>query len=183
MKYIYMIYDFAKRGIHKWIIVPFLRSSFRKCGKDVSVGQKCFITYKNVCVGNHSSIGYGALFMSTRASVLIGNHVMFGPRVTIITGNHRTDIIGRYMNSIQDFEKEAEDDQDVVIMDDVWIGANVTILKGVTIKEGSIVAAGSVVTKDVDPYSIYGGVPAKKIRDRFSSIQLEEHINLKPFRD
>lgn len=55
----------------------------------------------------------------------------------------------------------------VIINDDVWIVANVTILKGVKIGEGSVIAAGSVVTKDVEPYCIYGGVPAKKLKHRF----------------
>ena len=54
----------------------------------------------------------------------------------------------------------------IVIEDDVWIGARVIILKGVTIGKGSIIGAGSVVTKDVEPYSIVGGNPAKLIRKR-----------------
>ena len=58
-------------------------------------------------------------------------------------------------------------DQPVVIEDDVWVGANVTILKGVTIGHGSVVAAGAVVTKSCPPYSIIGGVPAKVLRKRF----------------
>ena len=55
------------------------------------------------------------------------------------------------------------------IEDDVWIGHAVTIIRGVTIGEGSIVGANSLVTKDIHPYSIYGGIPAKLIRKRFSS--------------
>lgn len=55
----------------------------------------------------------------------------------------------------------------VVIGNDVWIGANVTLLEGITIGDGAIVAAGAVVTTDVEPYSIYGGVPAKLIGKRF----------------
>ena len=58
-------------------------------------------------------------------------------------------------------------DQPVVIEDDVWVGANVTILKGVTIGHGSVVAAGAVVTKSCPPYSIIGGVPAKVLKKRF----------------
>lgn len=57
----------------------------------------------------------------------------------------------------------------MTIEDDVWIGANITILKGVTIGKGSVIAAGSVVTKDVPPCTIAGGIPAKKIRDRFAN--------------
>lgn len=66
----------------------------------------------------------------------------------------------------------------VVIEDDVWCGANVTILKGVTIGHGSIVAAGAVVTKSCEPYSIIGGVPAKLIKMRFTPEQIIEHERL-----
>lgn len=83
---------------------------------------------------------------------------MFGSNVTIITGNHRTDIIGKTMISVTINEKLPENDENVVINDDVWIGANAIILKGVTIGKGSVVGAGSVVTKDVPKYSIVGGI-------------------------
>ena len=60
-------------------------------------------------------------------------------------------------------------DLKVVVEDDVWIGLGVIVLSGVKIGTGSIIAAGSVVTKDVEPFSIYAGNPAKRIRDRFES--------------
>ena len=55
--------------------------------------------------------------------------------------------------------------RDIIVDDNVWIGANVTILRGVRIGTHSVIAAGSVVTHSVDAYSVYGGVPARKIRD------------------
>jgi len=72
-------------------------------------------------------------------------------------------------------EKLPENDLPVVIEDECWIGANVTILKGVTIGRGSVVAAGAVVTKSCEPYSIIGGVPAKLIKMRFTPEQIVEH--------
>ena len=72
-------------------------------------------------------------------------------------------------------EKLPENDAPVVIEDDVWCGANVTILKGVTIGRGSVVAAGAVVTKSCPPYSIIGGVPAKILKRRFSKEEIIEH--------
>ena len=92
---------------------------------------------------------------------------MMGPRVTIITGDHRIDIKGKCMAEVSDEEKLPENDKDVVIEDDVWVGANVTILKGVRISTGSVIAAGAVVVKDVPSYSIVGGTPAKIIKKRF----------------
>jgi len=176
MKIIYSIFILIKKVIHRFIIMPVIKSALGKCGKGVYIGRNCDITYHNTFIGDNSSIGDRALFLSTRAKIIIGNNVMIGPQVTIITGNHRIDIPGRYMVSIRDDEKLPENDQDVIIEDDVWIGANVTILKGVTVSTGSIIAAGSVVTKDVLPYSIYGGVPAKKIAPRFSEKDLEIHL-------
>jgi maltose O-acetyltransferase len=79
--------------------------------------------------------------------IYIGNYVMFGPIVTIRGGNHRFDMIGKYMYNVKETEKLPENDQDVVIEDDVWVGCNVTILKGVTIGHGSDIAEGAVVIK------------------------------------
>ena len=103
---------------------------------------------------------------------------MFGPKVTVITGGHRTDIVGRYMSSVTDSEKRPEDDRDIVFEGDNWIGANVTVLRGVKIGKGAVVAAGAVVTKDVPAYSIVGGVPAKVIKNRFSEEDLKRHLEM-----
>ena len=88
------------------------------------------------------------------------------------------DIISKYIIDVTDDEKLPEHDAPVIIEDDVWCGANVTILKGVTIGRGSVVAAGSVVTKSCAPYSIIGGVPAKLIKMRFTPEQIVEHERL-----
>ncbi len=108
--------------------------------------------------------------------MIIGDHVVFGLNVTCITGNHRIDIIGRYIDSVTDAEKLSENDEDIIIEGDSWIGANTTILKGVTVGEGAVIGAGSVVTHNVDKYSMVAGVPARKIRDRFTKEELERHI-------
>jgi acetyltransferase-like isoleucine patch superfamily enzyme len=76
---------------------------------------------------------------------------------------------------VTDEEKLPENDQPIVIEDDVWTGANITILKGVTIGHGSVIAAGSVVTRSFPPYSIIGGVPAKLIKRRFSEEEMKEN--------
>ena len=102
--------------------------------------------------------------------------MIFGPHPTIITGDHRIDVIGKYIMDSK--EKLPENDAPVIIEDDVWTGANVTILKGVTIGRGSVIAAGAVVTKSFPPYSIIGGVPAKLIKMRFTPEEIEEHEGL-----
>ena len=71
-----------------------------------------------------------------------------------------------------------ENDAPVIIEDDVWTGANITILKGVTIGRGSVIAAGAVVNKSCPPYSIIGGVPAKVLKYRFSIEEVLKHERL-----
>lgn len=100
---------------------------------------------------------------------------MFGPHVFMITGGHRMDVIGRYMKDIRNDEKLPENDQNIVVEGDNWIGANAIILKGVTIGKGAVVAAGAIVTKDVPPYAVVGGVPAKIIKMRFDMQSIRDH--------
>lgn len=118
------------------------------------------------------------ILICTRANIIIGDHVMFGPNVTMITGGHRMDLVGKYMNSITDDEKIPENDQDIILKGDNWISVNVTILKGVTIGEGAVVAAGAVVTRDVQPYCIVGGVPARLIKMRFDEESMLRHKSM-----
>lgn len=173
---VYRFMDTIRRAFNKVFLEPGMKSGMKSCGTNVKIAAGCELKpLSNISLGSHVEIGPRALFWTTKANIVIGNHVIFGPGVTIITGDHPTDIVGRFIMDISDDEKSDEYDKDVIIEDDVWIGANATILKGVHIHTGAVIAAGSVVTKDVDAYSIVGGVPAKKIRDRFSSEQLLEH--------
>ena len=146
---------------------------FKSCGKNVrAVGFSRF-SYKNIVLGNDVYIGPDATFMSEHSLINIGNKVLFGPGVTIMGGDHRINIVGTYMYDVK--EKLTENDQDVTIESDVWIGSKAVILKGVTIGRGSVIGAGSVVTKSVPPYSIAVGNPAKVIRSRFSQDNIEKH--------
>ena len=157
------------------MIAPFFKGCMKHCGKKVYI-RPLFSDFKGLCnlsVGDNTSIPKGSLFYCTKASLTIGKNVIFGPKPTIITGDHRIDVVGS--NIIEKTEKLPENDLPVIIEDDVWIGANVTILKGVTIGKGSVVAAGSIVTKSCHPYSIIGGVPAKLIRHRFLEEEIQEH--------
>lgn len=153
----------------------FIKHIFSECGHNVTVQPKCSFSYKRVAIGNNVFIGEGSLFISTAARIIIHNAVMFGPRVTIITGNHDYSHVGSLMIDVSDALKSASNDADVVIMNDVWIGANVTILKGVLIQRGCVIGAGAVVTKDTIAYGIYGGVPAKLIKMRFTDEQIINH--------
>lgn len=169
----------VRRGMRKYLVEPFIRKSFYSYGNNVHIPAGCsFSGYENISVGNNVFFGINTRVLTTKAKLIIGNYVMFGPGVTIVTGNHRTDVLGKYMCTITDADKRPEDDQDVVIEDDVWIGSNATILKGVTIGKGSVIAAGAVVTKSFPPYSVIGGVPAKRLKSRFTEEEIEQHEHL-----
>ncbi len=175
-RFMYKLHHKVSRFCHKIFIEPIIKGSFAKSGKKVSVPACChFSGIANISIGHNVALGADTRIMTTRAKTVIGNYVMFGPGVTIVTGDHRADILGKPMSMVSDEEKLEENDADVVIENDVWIGANATILKGVIIGKGSIIAAGSVVIKSIPPYSIAGGVPAKVIKPRFSEEEIVKH--------
>ena len=137
---------------------------FAEHGDHVSVGYGGDFIPSHIHCGHHVHIGPHASFIASIAHIYIGNYVTFGPFVTIRGGDHRLDLIGKHIYEIGEDEKLPENDKNVTIQDGVWIGCNVIILKGVTIGKGAVVAAGAVVTKDVPPYAIVGGNPAKIIK-------------------
>ncbi len=148
-----------------------------KIGTNSKIISSCDIYgHQNIIVGNNSIIGTRNVLMAGKARIIIGNYVMTGPEVMFISGNHRTDLIGEYMINVTNEMKLPENDQDIIVEDDVWIGARAIILKGVTIGEGSIIAAGAVVTKNVPPYSIYLGIG--KIKKRFTDEEIAIHKEL-----
>jgi acetyltransferase-like isoleucine patch superfamily enzyme/glycosyltransferase involved in cell wall biosynthesis len=110
-------------------------------------------------IGDRSNIG-AYCYLGASGGITIGKEVMMGPRVSLFAENHnfeRTDITMRQQGVIR---------KRVVIEDDCWLASGAIILAGVTVGKGSIIAAGAVVTKDVPPYSIVGGNPARIIRNR-----------------
>lgn len=159
------------------IWAPIWKKCMKHCGKNVYLRpiSSDIKGLNNLSIDDYTLIPKGSTFYCTRAELRIGKKVIFGPKPTIVTGDHRIDFIGRYIIDVSDDEKLPVQDAPVVIEDDVWCGANVTILKGVTIGRGSVVAAGAVVTRSFPPYSIIGGVPAKLIKMRFSPEEIVQH--------
>jgi len=151
------------------------KRKMKSCGKNVSLHPSTSVYFglENLSLGNNVSIPRFAHIFCTDAPLTIGNNVIFGPAPTIVTGDHRIDVIGKPI--FLSYDKLPENDSPVIIEDDVWIGAHVTILKGVTIGRGSVVAAGGIVNKSTPPYSISGGVPARVIKFRFTIDEILEH--------
>ena len=116
---------------------------------------------QNIYLGNNVRITMDCCIWAEKNSkIIIGNNVLIGPGSKIFTGNHGIKDISIPIVYQQRIEK------DVVIGDNVWIGANCIILSGVKINNGSIIAAGTVVTKEVPANTVVGGVPAKIIKRR-----------------
>jgi acetyltransferase-like isoleucine patch superfamily enzyme len=110
-------------------------------------------------VGSHTSINAGCM-IAAMESVQIGSNVMFAPYVYVLDVDHKFERLDIPMT------KQGYTISPVVIEDDVWIGTGAVITKGVRIGRGSIIGANSVVTRDVPPYSLAAGAPAKVIRQR-----------------
>lgn len=146
-----------------------------------SFGNKSNISYpfdivgtNNIEVGNNVNIRANSVLSAVNAKIIIKDWTGAAPFLYISTGNHRM-IPGRFYRSIKDSEKGDKFDADVIINEDVWIASRVTILMGVNVGRGAIIAAGAVVNRDVLPYSVVGGVPAKFIKFKWSLTQILQH--------
>lgn len=139
-----------------WVRNKLTSFAILKCGKRIRVKSGAdYSPY--IQVGKESELGTRCMIQS---NVTIGDHVIMGPDVKIYSRNHE-------FNSLEiPIQKQGKKLYETSIGNDVWIGACVIILPGVTIGDHSILAAGSIVTKNVAPYSIMGGNPAKVIKMR-----------------
>lgn len=114
-----------------------------------------------------------ALIMAPNAKFIMKKHSGAAEGLVVITGNHERRI-GRFYRTISEEEKKYPD-RDVIVEEDCWIGARVTLLMGVTVRRGTTIAAGAVVSKSTAPYSVVGGVPAKHIKFYWTIDQIIEH--------
>ncbi len=134
-----------------------------------------------VTVGKCTYGGINVLAFNDCNKLRIGHYVSIAPNVTfMLSADHYTNRISTfpYRTKILNEKYEGVSKGNIVVDDDVWIGYGSTILSGVHIGQGAIVAAGSVVTKDVPPYAIVGGVPAKLIKYRFGEETIQKLLEL-----
>ncbi len=122
-----------------------------------------------VKIGQFSQIGPFTVILGG-VGVCIGDNVMIGPHGCIAAGTHDHKQIDRPMRFAGDLSKGP-----IVVEDNVWIGANVTLTDGVRIGRDAVIGANSVVTKDVAPYDIVGGVPARVIGNRRDRAAAAKH--------
>ena len=123
-------------------------------------------------VGRFTYGGINILTFGEGYKVTIGDYCSIGPNVLfVLKADHPTNRLSTFPFKVKALgeKHEATSKGNIVLDDDVWIGANVTILSGVHIGQGAVVAAGAVVKSDVPPYAIVGGVPAKVVKYRFDA--------------
>ena len=174
-----------KKIIQKFIY-KLVKSSFR-LRRHSTIND--LILKKQLIIGNHT---YGInnldihTYKGSESKIIIGKYCSLSKNITVITGgNHPLEWISTYpFRANWDMSGKYEDGMpysngDIIIGNDVWIGTGATILSGITIGHGAVIAAGSIIVKDVPPYSIFGGSPAKIIRFRFSEIQIEKLLKIK----
>lgn len=159
------------------------------CSKDIKVKEYVQIPRK-VIVRNNVKIGKCTYLSSNsiiESNVEIGAYCSLAPHIHVAPGEHYTNFISTHpvlfnpswRKKLNIEEKESyiknikKTEVKTIIGNDVWIGLNCIIMRGVKIGDGAVIAAGSVVTKDVPPYAIVGGTPAKIIKYRFNKAEIK----------
>ena len=143
--------------------VSFSETQNSYCGDNVYLCQGCQLHGNNggtIKIGNNSYIGTYSCIHAYHGIIDIGNDVLIAGHVYIHSANHQ------FADISTPIRCQGNVPETVHIDDDVWIGANATILPGVRIGKGAVVGGGAVVTKDVMPYTVVAGVPARIIRVR-----------------
>jgi len=141
----------------------YLKGWLGQFGSKSGIQMGCrFLNGRKVFLGERNVINFGCLLDGRKFSIRTGSNVSIGPEATILTLGH-------------DPRSATFEDLggDVVIEDRVWIGYRAIVLPGVTIGKGAVVGAGAVVTKNVEPYTIVAGNPARKIGERISAQETE----------
>lgn len=133
----------------------------------------------NLYMEEKTNIDHGAIIMNTRAKFIMKKYSGAAFGLTVITGGHIS-VPGKHHKQITNEIKDEidfnhEEDQDIIVDEDVWIGAKSTLLRGVHLGRGCIVGAGSVVRRSVPPYAMVAGNPAKIIGFRFTPKEMEIH--------
>ena len=158
-------------------------SSFKNCSIDLSSKVDSECTLSAVKMGRYSYVGSGTRITDTN----IGSFCSIGGRCGIGGGIHPTNMVstspvflkGRNILNKHFANISYNPSETVSIGNDVWIGEGVCIVSGVNIGDGAVIGAHAVVTKDVEPYSIVAGVPAKFIKKRFDDDTIKKLLELK----
>jgi len=162
------------RRVKKLLLRKWYNRRFKSCGHNFRWDPLTSFFAKPECaeIGDNVFLGEG-FHISVAESLKIGDGVIVGPRLIIVGGDHDYSLVGKRL-----YEVKEGINLPVIIEKDVWIGASVIILKGVKIGEGAVVGAGSMVAKDIPPYSVAIGTPARPVKKRFSDKELSQHLEI-----
>lgn len=164
------------KKVYFYILRHFIsRSQLGACGENTILESPLHIeSPKNVFCERNTRIRNDVhIINSPNEKVVIKEYSVIASNVTIITNSHRSTVgIPHFLLGGSHINDKSAD---VIICEDVWVGANATILAGVTLGRGCIVSAGALVTKSVPPYALVAGVPARIIKTKFSIEQILEH--------
>jgi maltose O-acetyltransferase len=150
--------------LHAYLENRRLRRAFSSIGKNVIFDPLgTYITPELTEIGDNVFIGERPHFSGP---VTIEDNVMFGPRVMLLSGNHKFGVRGESPRFL-----EPDPPKRIVIGRDAWLGAGVIVLDGVKIGEGAVIGAGSVVTKEIPPFVVAVGNPCRPIRNIFEGGQ------------
>lgn len=132
-------------------------------GNNVSISRNVYLYPYKMKIGNNVKIQDNNRIYG---NVIIGNSVILAPNIYISSSTHNYNLEEGLTIMEQD-KKYVPNDRLVVIEDDCWIGINVVIMPGVKIAKGCVIGSNSVVTKDTEEYTVYGGIPAIKLKNRY----------------
>ncbi len=152
-----------------------IRRHIGACGQRVNLPVNGSYLLPRIFLGNDIHIGNRSIMWAVHSRIVIGDKVIMGPEVVIMGGDHNTTLAGKFMIDFRESENQPENDKDVILETDIWVGARAIILKGVRVGRGAVIGAGAVVTRSVPPYWVVGGNPARPLRLRGSVEQIMAH--------
>jgi acetyltransferase-like isoleucine patch superfamily enzyme len=163
------------RGLRQMLWFWANRPKLGACGERVFLPRNGSYKLENLFLGDDVEVGSRSTLWAAHSKIIFGDHVISGPEIVIMAGDHNVRPLGKFLSQVGEQEKARSDDLDVVIDGDVWIGARAIILKGVHVGRGAVIGAGSVVRRRVAPYSIVTGNPARPHRLRGTLEELLAH--------
>lgn len=176
IKYFSILIDLLYRAFLKYIKSPYYKSRLGYCGRNVVFKEPSYVTFFSLIeMHDNTNLYGGLLFLSMKGKFVMKKGAAAAQRLTVITGNHGRQAGLPFKDDKGDIQKILNQESDVVVEEDVWIGSDVVLCSGVTIGRCSNIGAGSVVRYSIPPYAIVLGNPAKVVGFCMTPSEIIEH--------